>query len=150
MSNYRIRPKEKYIQEVSWDNLYFFTQKWKENIEFYKIDVKFLIDLLKIYFSKLLVYENLNELRKIQIDFINLYNECEATLKHIQLHLSHLSNLIEDLYIYDAYVFRNEQEQLEDKIAVLINNIKRIRKDTFSLIKDVLKNEKPKIFWRYN
>tara|TARA_R110000868_G_scaffold169348_3_gene404359 strand:+ start:495 stop:947 length:453 start_codon:yes stop_codon:yes gene_type:complete len=150
MNNYRIRPKGNYIQEASWHELYVLTKKWKEDVEFQKKDIKFIIDLVETYFAKLLMYKNLEELHETQVGLLHLYNECTSSLLHIHLHLSCLSNLIEDPNSYDAYIFRNEQEQLEDKISVLIKNIKRTRKDAFALTTDVVKNENPKIFWRYN
>jgi hypothetical protein len=150
MNNYRIRPKGNYIQEASWDKLYFLTKKWKEDVVFHKKDIKFFIDLVETYFAKLLMYENLDEIREIQIDLLHLHNECESTLKRIQLHLSHLSNLIIDTNRYDSHAFRNEHEKLEDKISGLIKNIKSTQKDTFVMTTDVVKNENPKIFWRYN
>lgn len=150
MSNYRMRPKGNYIQEASWDKLYFLTKYWKEDFEFHKNDIKFLIDIIDIYFSKLLFHENLNKLQELQIDLLVLCNECESTLKRIELHLSHLSGLIENPNMYDSYVFRNEQEQLENKISSIIKSIKMTRKDTLDLTTNVLKNEKPKSFWIYN
>ena len=81
MSHYRIRPKGEFIQEASWNKLYFLTKSWKGDLECYKIDIKALIYLLDSYFSKLFVHENLDELQEIQIDFLNLYNECEGMFK---------------------------------------------------------------------
>lgn len=150
MSSYRSRPKGQFIQKADWQDLFLLTEEWRKNLEFYAKDIDFLEHLMDTYFVKLLLRENLDELREIQQDFYSLNAECAILFQRIQLHLTHLKNLIEDPFKYDSYVFRSEHEHLEDEILRFEHQVKTLRRTVFDMVKDVLINEKPKYLWKYN
>jgi hypothetical protein len=150
MSNYRSRPKGNYIQEAGWKDLLKLTKNWKSDLVFYKYDLKFLEQIIDVHFVKLLLSEDLNELRELQKDIKLSIIQCEILLKRIPIHLSHLTSLVKDNDIYDSYVFRSEHEKFEDDISECIDSLRVIRIMTFSMIKDVLEEEKPKFIYKYN
>ncbi|PWK20698.1 hypothetical protein [Xanthomarina spongicola] len=150
MSDYRNRPKGNFIQEASWQDLYMLTESWKKDLEFYSLDVKFIELLVETYFVKFLINQNLDDLRELQRELLELNKQCENLLKRIKIHFTHIVDLIEDPFIYDASVFRTEHELLEEEISEFIKMLKVVRYAVFVLSKDVLGNEKPKRIWKYN
>ena len=150
MSDYRNRPKGNFIQEASWQDLYMLTESWKNDLEFYSLDVKFIELLVETYFVKFLINQNLDDLRELQRELLELNKQCENLLKRIKIHFTHIVDLIEDPFIYDASVFRTEHELLEEEISEFIKMLKVVRCAVFVISKDVLGNEKPKRIWKYN
>ena len=150
MSNYRSRPKGNFIQEATWEELYILTESWKNDLEFYLLDIKFLERLVDTYFVKLLTNQNLDEIRELQSELLERKNQCENLLKRIQVHFAHIVDLIDNPFMHDALVFRAEHELLEDEVSEFKVMLKAIRYAVFNITKDVLESEKPKYIWKYN
>ena len=150
MSNYRNRPKGVYIQEATWQELYMLTESWKNDLEFYLLDVKFLERLVDAFFVKLLTNQNFDEIRELQSKLLERKNQCENLLKRIQIHFAHIVELIDNPFMYDALVFRAEHELLEDEISEFKLMLKAVRYVVFTITNDVLESKKPKYIWKYN
>lgn len=139
MTNLRNRPKGNYIQEANWDELHLLIENWKKDLEFYLFDIKFLKNLVKNHFSELLVSQNLDELRELQIEVYKLQNQCEYILECIQNNLDSIVDIINDNFIHDTSEFRIENEHLEDTVHIFITKERKLRKSILSMIKDVIK-----------
>jgi len=150
MSNYRSRPKGDYIREAAWQDLHKLTEQWQNNLEFQLYEIEFLERLIETYFVKLLLQENLDELRELQRDLYHAKNQSEVLLQSIQTHLNHIIDVIDEPFKYDGSIFRDEHEQLEDDVTEFITKQKVIKLTVFKMTKDVLENEKSKFFWKYN
>ena len=150
MSNYRNRPKGDYIQEAEWQDLFILTERLQGNLEFQLYEIEFLERLIDTYFVKLLLQENLDELRELQMDLHQSKNEALKLLKRIQLHLVHIADIINEPFKCDRSIFRNEHEGLEDQISEFTTNQKVVQVTVFNMTKDVLENESPKFIWKYN
>lgn len=150
MSNYRKRPKGNYIQEATWQELYMLTESWKNDLEFYLLDIDFLERLVDTYFVKYLTNQNFDEIRELQRELLERKNKCKNLLKRIQIHFEHIVDLIDEPLMYDASIFRTEHELLEDEISEFILMLKAIKYAVFNTTKDVLESEKPKYIWKYN
>lgn len=150
MVNYRDRPKGNYIQEATWQDLYILSENWKSNVEFQLFEIGFLERLIETNFVKLLLLENLDELRELQRDLFYAKNESKTLLKQIESHLNHIVDILDEPFKYDASFFRDEHENLEDNISEFINKQKTIRYIVFKMTKDVLESEKSKFIWKYN
>lgn len=150
MNNFRTRPKGNYMQEVNWKDLYLLSENWKTNLEFNFVEIKFLEFLIENHFSELLLCQNLDELRELQIEVFELKNQCEYILQRIQNNLESIIAIINSTYTHNISEFRTENEQLENDILDFINNEKEIKTVIFSMIKDVLEDKKPKQVWMFN
>ncbi len=150
MSDYRSRPKGDYAQEAAWQDLYKLTEHWQNTLGFQLYEIEFLERLIETYFVKLLLLENLDELRELQRDLYYAKNQSEVLLQRIQTHLNHIINIIDEPFKYDSSIFRDEHEQLEDDVTEFITKQKVIKLTVFKMTKGVLENEKPKFFWKYN
>ncbi len=150
MLNFRKRPKENYIQETNWEALNFSIEDRKTDLEFYLFEMKFLETLMENHFSELLLCENLDELRELQIEVFELKNQCEYLLQCTQTNLESIVAIINKNYIHSTSEFGIENEQLEDDIQKFINNEREIKRIVFSVIKDVIEDEKLKRVWMFN
>lgn len=150
MNNYRNRPKGDYIQEATWQDLYILTEGWQSNLEFQLYEIEFLERLIETYFVNLLLQENLDELRELQIDLYKAKNQSKKISKRIKTHLSHIADILDEPFKFDGSIFRDEHQQLEDDVAEFILNQKVVRLTVFTMTKDVLENEKPKFILKYN
>ncbi|MCL5128275.1 hypothetical protein [Algibacter sp. L4_22] len=150
MKNYRIKPTANYIKEANWEELYILIEHWKNDIAFYLFDIKFLETLIESHFSELLEYENLDELRELQLEIFELKNQCEYIQQRIQLNLDNIVKIIDKTYKHNTAEFRIENEQLEDDIISLINNEREVKNVVFRMIKEILENEKSKKTWMFN
>lgn len=150
MSNYRNRPKGNYIQEASWQELYMLTESWKNDLEFNFIDVKFLELLLDAYLVKLLINQNLTEIRELQREVYELIKQCINLQELIKIHFTHIIDLIDEPLKYDESVFRVEHELFEDEIVKFKTKLEAIRYIVFNAANDALESEKPMCIWKYN
>jgi hypothetical protein len=150
MKNYRSRPKGNYIQDANWKDLYILAENWKLDIEFYLIELEFFERLLETYFTRLLLHKNLDELQELHNDLIEAKWQCKDILQRIISHLNHIVNILDEPFTYDAIVFRNSHEQLEDYISEFTEMLKAAKYNIVQLTKAVLVSETPKFIWKYN
>ncbi|WP_396602027.1 hypothetical protein [Algibacter sp. R77976] len=150
MDDFRNRPKENFIQEANWNELYLLTESWKNDLDFYLFEIKFMESLIENRFSELLLFENLDELRELQIDVYELKNQCEHLLNNSKNNLESIVDIINDTYILNTSRFRSENEQLEENIIHFINKEREIKRCIFSMIKNILEKKKEKNSWMFN
>jgi len=130
--------------------LYKLTEIWKNNMECQLFEIEFPERLIETFFVKLLLQENLDTLRELQNDLFQAKNGSKDLQQHIQIHLDHIVDLLDEPFKYKASIFRQDHEQLEDDVSEFISMQKTIRFTVFKMTKDVLESEKPKFIWKYN
>lgn len=150
MINYRNRPKGNYIKDANWNELYLLSEKWKSDLEFYLYELNFLETLIESHFSELLLTENLDELRELQIELYELKNQSEYLLSYTKNNLECIVDVINNVYIHETSSLRIENEQLEENIVRFVNGEREIKKFIFNMIKSILENKKTKKFWMFN
>jgi hypothetical protein len=150
MSNYRSRPKGNYIQDTNLQDLYLLAETWNQDIEFYTFEIEFLDRLIDTYFVKLLLHENLDELRVLQKDLFKARTQCKQILQRINVQLNYIVDILDEPFKYNITDFRNDYEQLEDDIEECREVLKGLRYAVFNTTKVVLESEKPKFIWKYN
>ena len=141
MSDFRKRPKDNFIQETDWQELYVLTNHWKSDLLFYKDDLRFLHHLIDKYFIWITKKDNLAEVQKVGRHILEDENICDQLLEKITKNSSHLADLIDDPYKYDSNVFREKHQDLEDKIAVFIKTVRKNRKQLFAVTEHILDSE---------
>lgn len=150
MNNLQNRPQGNHIQEAKWEILYPVIENRKTDLELHLFNIRFLRNLVKNYFSELLICQNLDELRELQIEVIELQNQCEQALKRVQDNLESVENKMKNHFSYDASEFRVENGHFEKTIQVFITKEQEIRKTVFSMIKEVFVAENKKNEWVLN
>ena len=142
MTEFRNRPNDNYIHEADWQKLYILTEHWKSDLLFYKDDLKFLDHLIDKYFIWISKKENIDLVRDIELNLLQIYKQGNSLLKRVNKHLHHLAELIDDPFKYDSHEFRKEHEQLENDIAAYVIAFRKNRKETFVITEYVVDTEK--------
>ncbi|MEP5255452.1 MAG: hypothetical protein ABJQ39_10375 [Winogradskyella arenosi] len=150
MISFRTRPKGKYIQQASWQDLYILTEKWEHAIEFQVQEIEFLERLIEAYFIKLLLQENLDDLIMLQRDLATAHVQAKRLLERTQIHMTHIIDLLDSSLALDAEAFRTQHAVLEDHTSDFVDVVKQLRFSVFKLTKSVLDQDKPKYLWKYN
>lgn len=86
--------------------------------------------------------ENLDEVRDIETDLIEIDRKCNQLLKKTNKHLTNLADLIDAPFKYDSHVFRTEHEELEDSIIDFVKSFRSNRKEMFAITEHVMDSEK--------
>jgi hypothetical protein len=150
MDNFRYRPKDNYIHKAQWNELLTLIKYQKNELTFYKFDLKYLQQLIDIHYVKLLVYENSGKFQDLQNDLKTSLVQCDILLKRILLFITHFNTLISEPYAYDSKVLRGEFELFDDDYSDCIETVKIIRLLAFTMLKNILEEEKPHYLWKFN
>jgi len=141
VSNFRKRPKDSYIQEADWAELYVLTEHWKSDLEFYNDDLKFLHHLIDKYFMWISKKENIDMVRQIEVGLVEMDNQSSKLLQHVNTNLHHLAELMDNPFAYDSNKFRTEHQQIEDDLASFVKSFRKNRKAVFSITEHVIDAE---------
>ncbi|QCX38544.1 hypothetical protein FF125_08910 [Aureibaculum algae] len=141
MNNFRYRPKDNFIQEADWKELFVLTEHWKSDLLFFADDIKFLHDLIDKYYLWIARKEHIDKVQEIEINLLNVDRQNALLLKKTNKHLEHLEALIDNPFKYDAYEFRNEHEQLEDDLSDFLKSFRKNRKEVFSITEFIIDKE---------
>lgn len=142
MNIFRSRPKGEYIQKANWEELYVLTQHWKNDLEFYKEDLRFLHRLIDKYFIWITREENSDAVRKIADSLQKVNDKCRDLLEKTSRHLSRLGDFVKESGSAGERLFRIEHEHLEDEIADFVKLFRKNRRDVFSITEHVVDSEK--------
>ncbi len=141
MGNLSLRPKGDFTWTAEYQQLYILTEHWISDLQFYKVDLRFLHHLIDKYFIWLVQKETLDEMRNLASNLFNTVETCDTLLEKTAKHLSHLAELIDDPFKYDSHKFRTEHEELENEIAAFIKKFREIKKETFGVSEKVIDKE---------
>ncbi len=142
MSDLRNRPNGNYIYSANWHELYVLTEHWKSDLMFYKDDLMFLDKLIDTHVLWISKEEDLEQVRAIEKSIVETNNKCIILLERVQLHLTHLANLIDNPFTYDAQKFRNEHQQLEDDFTAFLKIFRTNRKEVFEITEHLIESDK--------
>jgi hypothetical protein len=147
---FRTRPKGDYIQRATWQDLYILTEKWNNTMEFQLLEIEFMQRLIEAYFVKLLLQENLDDLRELQNSLDHFANQAQLVLQRIQLQLKQIIDLLDAPSMYAENHDRGEYTILENDISEFTTVQKALKLTVFNVTKTILESEKPKFIWKYN
>ena len=141
MEDFRIRPRDRYIQEADWRTLYVLTKNWKSDLMYYKDDLEFLNNLIDKNFILISHDEDIEKVLMLQKKLVVTEKLCATLLFMVNKHLTYIEDLIYNPFKYDSYQFRREHQMLEDKITHFLNDLRANRKEVFDLTEHVIKSE---------
>ena len=144
MKNLSLRPKSDYLYTASFGELYKLTQRWAQEMNFYKDEINFLYKLVDKYFTLLLKDEDITVLQSLikHIDLVK--REHEQLRSSISEHLKHLAVLAENPFSQDEVQFRDEHAILEEELEQLILEFKSTKKEVFALTEHAIATDKLK------
>lgn len=141
MNDFRNRPKDNYIREAEWEQLYVLTEHWKSDLLFYRDDLRFLHHLIDKYFLWISKKENIDMVREIEVSLLEIDKQCDSLLDKTNKHMHHLAELIDDPFTYVSDKFRDEHEILEDRLAQFVKDFRNNRKEVFTITEHIIEGE---------
>lgn len=141
MADFRNRPHDNYIFNAEWKALYKLTEHWQSNLKFYKDNLFFLQRLISKYLSWISKKENIEVVKKIEANLINLDKQCSLLQKKTTKHLKFLAELIDDKSKYDSQQFREEHETLENDISSFVKLFRILKKELFKATEKIMSTE---------
>jgi len=141
MNDFRIRPKDNFIHEATWTQLYALTEHWKSDMQFYKGDLNFLHHLIDKYFLYLSKKENIDLVLEMEVNLLQVEKQCNVLIEQINKHFHHLAELIDDPFTYVSDTFRTEHEQLEADLSLFVKDFRKNRKEIFAITEHMIEGE---------
>lgn len=138
----RIRPKSDYLHNASCEDLYLLTEFWKSEIEFYRIESRFLRMLVDKYFIWLIKDGNIEKVQSLSNKLSKITKHKKELFEKMNLHLKHLEELIENPFSHDETEFRDEHSKLEDEFTEFVKNFKTVKQEIFVSAEHVIEDEK--------
>lgn len=144
------KPKGSTNKKTIMQNLFFCAENWKNNAEFELFEIEFLQDLIDSNFAQLIEQENFDELRELQRDVLEASQETQQLIQQIDVHMHHITQIIDAPFTYDASVLKTAHQLLEDSTSDISKKHKTIKITTFNMIKDIFRHDRPTFIWNYN
>ena len=144
MNKLRAFPKSDYHHTANWEDLYLMTEQWKEDMDFFKDELYFLHDLIGKYFIWLTKDEELSKVRQMDKDVVEITKKRQVLSNKIDKHIGNLGMMIEDVFRRDHQILRDEHAALDDSISAYFKAFREVKKEVFTIAKDVIKSEKMK------
>lgn len=133
---------DNYNHQSAWQKLYLATKKWKDDLLFYRQDLRFVQLVLIRYFLSKPNIENVALQPDKEIKMNHLYRYCDTLIQETDYHIKELSKLIKDPFKQDYKDFKRENKYLKDDIAHFAKTLRRVRKDVFQITESVLEGER--------
>jgi hypothetical protein len=140
-----IMPNIKYIETKSPDELHVESLNWISELKFIKDEQKFLEDLLKSYTIQLLENQDFSKNREIINDLTKIRKSGENLLKKLINHENELLILVDGIdQIKEEKHYRFLHSTYLLEVTNYFNEYKSIKKEIFSAVKKIMKQEKQK------
>lgn len=140
-----IMPNIKYIETKSPDELHVESLNWISELKFIKDEQKFLEDLLKSYTIQLLENQDFSKNREIINDLTKIRKSGENLLKKLINHENELLILVDGIdQIKEEKHYRFLHSTYLLEVTNYFNEYKDIKKEIFSAVKKIMKQEKQK------
>ena len=136
MKDFRIRPKDNYINEASWEQLYVLTEHWKSDLVFYHKDLRFLHLLIDKYFMWISNKENIDMVYDIEMNLLEVDKQCALLLAKVNSQLHHLAELVDDEMADFVKVFRNNRKEIFKVTEYMIDKEKMVQQLDFTHTKN--------------
>ena len=139
----RLIPKQKVlIFNNSIDYLLKKTKKWSFELNFIKVEQKFLKELLA---EHVIEFCKTNNFKKAKLFLSGLEQESklgDELIKNIDEHTINLALLVENIYLKREDNFRKNHEYLKIEVIKYIENFKYLKEQVFDLVLFIMKKEK--------
>ncbi len=141
MNAIRQRPRGTFISTAKWQELYILSKHWKSDLQFYKEDLRFLHRLINKYFIWLSKSENIEMVRRIEVNVNKIGRSCDEVIAKVDKHIKQFESI--DAYPEDRAdkLFRIVHEQLEDQISDFVKVFRENRKEVFKITEYVVDSE---------
>lgn len=125
-----------------WHSYYFTAEQWLSDLEFYKNEIKFLRSTVNKYFYWLSDKKKIGTTVTIIKSLSDLENEHSQIVHLVKRHLAKTSDIIENPYIYNMIILKEEHSSIEKRVNGFLNKFQQLRRNEFKLVEDIVPREK--------
>ena len=117
-------------------------KKWSSDLEFYKLEIKFLRGLLEANFNTLLNNGDKENVKRINNDLVQIDAEKVQLECSLNDQIKHLELMAEDIIPEDMTIVAGKQIRLEYMVSDLFSEYKDLKREVFDLIQEALSQGK--------
>ena len=121
---------------------YVITRHWVSDLDFFRVETVFFNHLVNDHFLNIAAYSGVEGLHQILIKIKTLEQNEAATNKLLTAQLKQLELMTEDLIPENPQELTAKQVRLEYMVTNLSHEFRKIKKELFSLLEMVIKQEK--------
>jgi hypothetical protein len=117
-------------------------KKWSSDLEFYKLEIKFLRSLLEDNFNTLLNNGDREAVKRISNDLVQIDEEKIQLECSLSDQIKQLELMAEDIIPEDMTIVAGKQIRLEYMVTNLFSEYKDLKREIFDLIQEVSSQSK--------
>ncbi len=118
--------------------------QWINELEFIKDERIFLEHLLGSHFLALSTPKLYEPTKELITDLKKVENKRHELLVIIKIHKKRIATLIESIESTEKLEFKNEHSKIKKEFKKYVLNFKKVKKDIFDIIKEIMKKDKLK------
>jgi len=130
---------------VTYRHCHAMARHWASDIDFYKIEMRFLHHLLHDYFIRLSAPEYIDELKDLGRKLLQLEKDKYSADIHLIEYLKHLEGQTEDLLPEHVELLTVSHEQIEDEMLHLTKTYRALKQQLFLQIQQVIKAQQKSV-----
>ena len=111
-------------------------KKWSSDLEFYKIEIKFLRSLLENNYFILQNYDERDTVKRINKDLMQLDVEKNQLERLLDEQIQHLELMSEDVIPEDTTQIAGSQIRLEYMVTELFSEYKDLKREIFYMVQE--------------
>jgi hypothetical protein len=142
--NFYSRPKDKYLHQADWQELYVLTEHWQSELAYYQDELRFLRMLIDNNLKLLIEDEGIKKVQEVALKLSEIETQKLNLEQNTNKHLNHLQDFIKNSSSKDSREFRDEHEYLEIELTGFVKNFRSLKKNIFKLSEQVMQTEKAK------
>ncbi len=138
----KILSKSEFLKKESLEELYNECKLWLSEIALCSVDLKFTEGIFDEYFSDMTTEHKLSELKLLKKELNDLSIKLTKMQNKIIGQEKQVFELLENAFAHDEQVFRDEHENLQGTIHLLLSEMKELKKRIFLYSEEVMKKKK--------
>jgi hypothetical protein len=125
--------------EAGLEDIRTLTHHWKSDLEFYRDEVKFLMNLIDKYAALMITDEHVSRVKTLEKRLSSAESHLNVLEEKVIEHLSYVDDLIEGVVRISETAFRFEHAKLENDVAYLVDELRDAKKQIFTASEELFK-----------
>lgn len=141
MTQANIEEKNAPISNDQWGEMYILTEHWESDLKFYRDDLRFLHHLVDKYFIWITKSENLELVRELMLQVLQLEKDCKKLMARVQEHKSELSKFSMKTNVISLEDSVEHHRELRNSISEFVKGFRANRIEVFRITEYVIDSE---------
>lgn len=141
MTQANIHEKGSPVSSDQWGEMYILTEHWESDLKFYRDDLRFLHHLVDKYFIWITKSENLELVRELMLQVLQLEKDCKQLLDNVQAHKTELSKFSTDNHGQSIEEAVEHHRDLRTSISNFVKSFRTNRTEVFRITEYIIDSE---------